>query len=74
MWTAIATGLGILSTLLAWYLNPSTRKAKELVSIINELEEAYKERDRALENNDHNALTAVLFRISVLRKRKDALL
>lgn len=74
MWTAIATALGILSTVAAWYFNPRRKINSEIDKIFKELDQLYIERDKALEKNDDNILTSVVYRINVLRQRKDRLL
>lgn len=74
MWTAIAAGIGMLTTILAWIINPSRKRTEELNKIFNELDKLYIERDKALEKNDSNALTSVVYRINLLRRKKDSLL
>lgn len=74
MWTAIAAIAGLATTLLAYFLNPGRKKAKELDRIFRELDQLYTKRDIALEKNDTNTLSAVTARIIFLRDRKDHLL
>lgn len=74
IWTIITGVIGILGTVIAWYLNPNRQRYAELDKIFIELDGLYKKRDVALEKNDNDILTAVAVRINELRKRKDALL
>lgn len=74
MWTAIAAIAGLATTLLAYFLNPGRKKAKELDRIFRELDQLYTKRDIALEKNDTNTLSSVTARIIFLRDRKDSLL
>ena len=70
----IASVLGILSTLVAWNLNPRRRLYAELDKIYAELERCYAQRDKALTENNTDILTAVTARIIELCKRKNTIL
>lgn len=74
MWAAIAAGIGLITTILAYFINPGRRKTEELNKIFKELDQLYIKRDIALEKNDSDTLTIVTDRILVLRFRKDSLL
>lgn len=74
MWTAIAAITGLVTTLIAYFLNPGRRKTEELNKIFKELDTLYERRDRALETNNTNDLTYITARIIFLRSRKDNLL
>lgn len=74
MWEAIILALGIVSTFIAYYFNPSHRRNVELDKLFNELDILYEQRDKALERNDSDTLTRVVYRINVLRSRKNSLL
>lgn len=74
MWAAIAAGIGLITTILAYFINPGRRKTEELNKIFKELDQLYIKRDTALEKNDSDTLTLVTDRILVLRFRKDSLL
>jgi len=74
MMTAIVSVLGIVSTVLAWKLNPRRLIYAELDSIYRKLEDLYKERDEALKNNDTDTLTRVTADIVRLAQRKNSLL
>lgn len=73
MWTTIAGIIGLITTILAWFLNPSRKREEELNNIYDELDLLYTERDKALEKNDSDSLTVVTARINVLRARKNSL-
>jgi len=66
----ITTILGIVSTVLAWTLNPKRRLYAELDSIYKELEVLYEKRDKALQEHDGDTLTIVTASIIKLRDRK----
>lgn len=70
----IAGAVGILSTVLAWNLNPKRRIYAELDEIYHQLDELYKERDYALAHNESDALTVVTAAIVRLCNRKTVLL
>lgn len=74
MWAAIAAGVGLLTTILAWWINPGRRKTEELNRIFEALDDLYRRRDIALEKNDTDTLTVILDRIIELRNRKARLL
>lgn len=74
MWTAIAAGIGLLTTILAWWINPGRRKTEELNRIFEALDDLYRRRDIALEKNDTDTLAVILDRIIELRNRKARLL
>lgn len=74
MWAAIAAGIGLITTLVAYFINPGRRKTEELNKIFNALEDLYRRRDKALEENDTETLANILDRIVELRQRKDYLL
>lgn len=73
MWTTIAGIIGLITTILAWFLNPSRKREEELNNIYDELDLLYTERDKALKKNDSDSLTVVTARINVLRARKNSL-
>ena len=70
MITIIISVLGIISTLLAWFLNPRRRLYAELDAIYKKLEELYAARDKALISNDSVILTLVNADITKLLTRK----
>jgi hypothetical protein len=72
--TIIASVLGIISTLAAWFLNPKRATYAELDSIYKELENAYSQRDVALAKNDSDTLTIITANIIQLSTRKTVLL
>jgi hypothetical protein len=75
MWTAIATIAGLVSTLLAWFLNPARKRQKDIKEQFELLEKLYQERDEALEKNNSDKLSTALFHINVVRgKIKNLLL
>lgn len=74
MWTAIAALTGLVTTLVAYFINPERRKTEELRKIFSALDDLYKRRDIALEKNDTDTLAVVLDRIIELLRRKDSLL
>ena len=69
----IISVLGILSTVLAWYLNPRRRLYAEIDSIYRELESLYHERDEALAANDSDGLSLITDSIVKLCERKTIL-
>jgi hypothetical protein len=66
--------IGIISTLLAWFLNPKRAMYAELDSIQKNLEQLYVKRDEALAKNDVNAITDISALIVGLRNRKNEIL
>jgi len=77
----IASVLGILGTIAAWFFNPARMKQvaqdkllAQRASIVKQLDEAYRRRDEALANNDNDALTIQLDLIIRLRKAQADLL
>lgn len=74
MWAAIAAGIGLLTTILAWWINPSRQRNKDIKEQMKILDKLYQERDEALENNNSDKLSTALFHINVVRgKLKDLL-
>ena len=72
---AIIAGIvGIISTILAWNLNPKRKIYAELDSIYKELEKLYARRDRALQANNNDELTIATSLIIGLCQRKTILL
>jgi hypothetical protein len=72
---ALITGVvGIISTLLAWNLNPRRKLYAELDNIYAQLEKLYVKRDKALASGDASALVIVVADIIKLRDRKAVLL
>ena len=74
MWAAIAGVVGLITTLVAYFINPGRKRIEELNKIFKELDSLYEKRDRALEKNDSDTLSSVTARIIFLRSRKDSLL
>lgn len=74
MFGIIASILGIVSTVLAWNLNPKRKIYAELDSIYKQLEVCYEIRDKALAENDSDTLTIVTSDILRLATRKNTLL
>lgn len=74
MWTAIAAIAGLVTTLVAYFINPGRRKTEKLNRIFKVLEDLYRRRDVALEKNDTDTLAVILDRIIELRREKDSLL
>lgn len=74
MLAAIVAALGIVSTLLAWFLNPKRVLYAQLDSIYKQLEDLYVKRDKALAENDSYTLTIVTANIVSLCKAKNNLL
>jgi hypothetical protein len=74
MLTAITAALGIIATLLAWFLNPKRQLYAELDSVYKELEGWYVKRDKALADNDSDGLTVATAAIVKLCSRKADLL
>ena len=77
MWIAIASALGIISTLIAYFLNPQRHKDKlrsQLVDVYVDLENKERIRDEALLKNDGDTLTVVTANIIKLRQDKASLL
>jgi hypothetical protein len=72
--TIIASILGIISTLVAWFFNPRQSIYREIDAIQRQLEELYVMRDKALLDNNSNALSDISARISGLCDRKKVLL
>ncbi len=74
-WLPLAIGvIGIISTLLAWFLNPKRRIQAELDAISKKLEVLYVQRDEALQKNDSDSLTAITSQLVKLYARKAVLL
>ena len=72
---ALITGVvGIISTILAWNLNPKRKIYAELDSIYKELDKLYARRDKALQDNNSDELTLVTSLIISLCARKASLL
>ena len=72
---ALITGvIGVISTLLAWFLNPRRQLYAELDQVYKQLEECYVKRDKALATNDSDGLTLVTADIVRLCNRKTSLL
>ena len=63
MWVSVVTAaLGIISTLIAYFLNPQRRKDKlrsQLIDVFIRLEKLGRDRDEALQKNDSDTLTVV---------------
>jgi len=74
MITIIASILGIAATVLAWNLNPRRKMYAELDAIYKSLEGLYAKRDRALAENNVDALTVVNAQLLKLSNRKTVLL
>lgn len=74
MLTAITVALGIISTIVAWRLNPKRRLYAELDTIYKNLEVSYAKRDKALAENDMDTLSIVTADIIKLCERKNILL
>jgi hypothetical protein len=74
MLAAITGIIGIISTLLAWFLNPRRRLYAELDQIYKELEGWYVKRDKALIAHDDDTLTICNAAIIGLSSRKGILL
>ena len=72
--TLITAVFGIVSTLLAWFLNPKRKMYAQIDSIYKELEMLYVKRDEALAANDINAISDIAARIVGLRDEKDRIL
>lgn len=70
----IAAALGIISTIVAWNLNPKRRLYQEIDEIYRQLEILYGKRDEALANNDSDTLSVVTDSIVRLCSRKAVLL
>jgi type II secretory pathway pseudopilin PulG len=74
MWLTIVTAvLGILSTLLAYFLAPQRKKDKlrqQLVDVYKDLEALERKRDEALQSNDTAMLTIITNNIIKLRNCK----
>jgi len=71
--TIIATALGIISTIVAWKLNPRRVIYAELDNIYKQLEVCYAKRDKALSDGDNNSLSVAVNDICRLRSRKSTL-
>ena len=74
MFTIIASVLGIVSTLLAWFMNPRRKLYAELDAIYKELENCYEKRDKALVDHNNDVLAVVTADIMRLAQRKSTLL
>ena len=77
-WIALASAIaGIISTLLAYFLNPQRHKdnlRRQLIDTYQQLEVWERKRDEALQKNDSDTLTLVTQKIIDLRKQKQILL
>jgi len=76
-WNAIIAFLGIVSTLIAYLLNPQKRKddyRQRVIKIYRQLENLERERDEALRKNDIDKLSIVTNDIIRLRKDKTNIL
>jgi hypothetical protein len=72
---ALITGVvGIVATLLAWFLNPRRQLYAKIDKVYKDLEECYVKRDKALANNDSDTLTIVTADIIRLCALKTSLL
>ncbi len=74
MWTAITAGVGLLTTILAWWINPSRQRNKDIKEQMQLLDKLYQDRDEALETNNSDKLTTALFHINVVRNKLKNLL
>lgn len=74
MLTLIAGVVGIVSTILAWNLNPKRKSYAELDDIYKKLDRLYEERDAALVNHDSDTLSRVTADIVRLSARKRCIL
>ena len=72
--TIIASIVGIISTLVAWFFNPKRIIYSQLDAVYGQLEALYAKRDKALAENDSNTLTIVTASIIGLCKTKNILL
>ncbi len=72
--TIIAGVVGIISTILAWSLNPKRKLYAEIDDIFRQLDSLYEKRDKALADNDSDILTVINAAILKLRDRKAVLL
>ena len=71
MFAIIAGVAGIISTILAWNLNPKRKLYAELDDIYKKLDRLYEERDAALVARDSDTLsrvTADIIRLSARRR------
>jgi hypothetical protein len=77
-WIALASAIaGIISTLLAYFLNPQRHKdnlRRQLIDTYQQLEVWERKRDEALQKNDSDGLTIATDTILRLRKVKADLL
>jgi len=74
MITLITGVVGIVATLLAWFLNPRRQLYADIDKVYKDLEECYAKRDKALATNDSDTLTIVTADIVRLCARKTILL
>lgn len=73
LWNAVIAFLGIVSTLMAYLLNPQRRKddyRKKLINIYQQAEALERGRDEALRKNDIDKLSIITNDIIRLRKDK----
>jgi hypothetical protein len=74
MITLITGVIGIVATLLAWFLNPRRQLYAQIDQVYKDLEADYVKRDIALAANDSDTLTIVTFDILRLCTLKTRLL
>ena len=74
MWTAIAGLIGLISTIVAWNLNPKRQLYQQLDDLYKQLDRLYRERDDALARHDTDTLTRATDDIIRLRNKKNSLL
>jgi len=54
--------VGLIATLVAYFINPNTQKNKirvQLLDLYKQLDDLYRRRDEALQNNNSDELTIV---------------
>lgn len=74
-WISLLVGVvGIISTFLAWKLNPRRALYEELDEIYRKLDVAYAQRDEALSKNDSGHLVLAISDITRLFLRKGEIL
>lgn len=71
--TGIVSLLGVISTITAWNLNPKRKLYEEIDKIHAQIDEAYRKRDKALQNNNSPILSTVIIELHVLKERRDNL-
>ena len=77
MLALITAGIGLLTTLIAYLVNPQRRKDKvrsQLIRVYQQLDGLERKRDEALHKQDNDALTNIVGDIIRLRKVKADLL